>query len=154
MPFVAAKFDSMGSPTISAQRITAASAQTLLPQIQSFAQKQYGLRSLRVGRLEEFELWAESAAALPTPRFTLQIVDVANRNHTGIQHRCVVFFIPQGRENEWMFCTEEGLKQVAESAKCCRLIAVRCNRGHEFGDTEQLKAELSPIVLHFTPDHR
>jgi hypothetical protein len=102
----------MGVVTASASRMPVEAAKTFLPEIQQFAQAQYKLRDLQIGRFDEVELWSQEAAQLPTPRFTLLIADVANRSHALIDHTCAVFFIPQGREHEWIFSTEEGLKQV------------------------------------------
>jgi len=44
------------------------------------------------------------------PRYTLQIVDCAPSSNTPLV--CGVFLIPQGREHEWIFSSEDGLKQV------------------------------------------
>jgi hypothetical protein len=45
-----------------------------------------------------------------SPRYTLSIVDQVPPSGTPLP--CGVFLIPQGREHEWIFATEEGLKQV------------------------------------------
>lgn len=112
----------MGVVTASASRLPVETAKSLLPEIQQFAQNQYKFRDLQVGRFDEVELWPQEAAQLPTPRFTLLITDVATRSHALINHTCAVFFVPQGREHEWIFSTEEGLKQVRWlilSGSCC-----------------------------------
>ena len=46
------------------------------------------------------------------------------------------------RSHRYLFASDDGLRQVGDSAGCSRLIAVRFNRGHEFGDIEDVKAEL------------
>jgi hypothetical protein len=66
-------------------------------------------------------------------------------------HRCAVFLVPQGREHEWLFASEEGQWQLVEQASAARLILVTLNRGHQFGTSEQVQAELSPLVEGLAP---
>jgi hypothetical protein len=66
-------------------------------------------------------------------------------------HRCAVFLVPQGREHEWLFASEEGQWQLVEQASAARLILVTLNRGHRFGTSEQVQAELSPLVEGLAP---
>ena len=40
---------------------------------------------------------------------------------------------------------------MGESGDYQRLICVRMNRGHNFADMEEVKAELGPIVMDFMP---
>eukprot|EP00897_Mesotaenium_endlicherianum_P005937 jgi/Mesen1/5371/ME000268S04572 len=65
---------------------------------------------------------------------------------------CAVFLVPQGREHEWLFAAEEGQWQLVESARAARLILIRLNRGHTFGSSADVQAELSPLVLPLAPD--
>lgn len=66
-------------------------------------------------------------------------------------HRCAVFLVPQGREHEWLFASEEGQWQLVEQASAARLILVTLNRGHRFGSSEEVQSELSPLVEGLAP---
>jgi hypothetical protein len=58
----------------------------------------------------------------------------------GGRRSAAVFFVPSGRESEYQFSTPGGLATIAEQAQCRRLLAVRCNRPHEFPAMDQLQA--------------
>ncbi|RLN26968.1 hypothetical protein BBJ28_00010980 [Nothophytophthora sp. Chile5] len=130
---------------------------------QWFAMTQAALRQLQVGRQEIVELIAndESDASKGvaqgsdvggqvSPRFTLRLVDASLRGANG---SCAVFLIPQGREHEWMFATEEGANELAAGAGFSRLILVALGRGgHAFESTEQVQQELNAKVLELAPD--
>ena len=67
------------------------------------------------------------------PRFAVRILDVADAAPTP----CACFVIPRGQEHEHVFSSDEGLSQIAASAKCARLLAVALDparAGHAFGD--------------------
>ena len=57
----------------------------------------------------------------------------------------------QGRESEWLFASEEGQWQVAGQCGCRRVILVSLSRGHTFGPTAAVQAELSPLVEPLAP---
>ena len=52
---------------------------------------------------------------------------------------CAVFFVPSGREMEYQFSTPGGLATIAEQSGCRRLLAVRCNKPHEFPPMNELQ---------------
>lgn len=52
----------------------------------------------------------------------------------------------QGREQEWLFATEEGRWQVAAECLSKRVIFVILNRGHAFKGTQAVSKEISPLV--------
>lgn len=113
-------------------------------------------RTIKQDRFERVDLCADRRGAAdpdpggdpePGPRFTLMILDVSSSAPQGVS----VFIVPQGREHEYLFATQEGLLQIAESAACCRLIAVTLNRGHRFESLESVQSELSPVILDFAP---
>ncbi|KAG6613770.1 methyltransferase-like protein 13 isoform x1 [Phytophthora cinnamomi] len=130
---------------------------------QWFAMTQAALRQLKVGRQEIIELIAnnESDAAKGVgqkgsvdgqvnPRFTLRLVDASMRGPNG---SCAVFLIPQGREHEWMFSTEEGTNELAAGAGFSRLILVALGRGgHAFESTAKVQEELNAKVMELAPD--
>ena len=67
--------------------------------------------------------------------------------------RCACLLVPQGREHEYVFASDDGLLQIAGSAGCCRLVAVTLNArgGHEFGDAAEAQRELGRTVLELAP---
>ena len=81
-------------------------------------------------------------------RFRLSIVD-GEAGSSSLA--AAVFLVPQGREHEWMFGSEEGQQSLRDSAGTARLIVVSFGRGHVFGSTAEVQAELSPIVLSYLP---
>ncbi|RQM14888.1 hypothetical protein DD237_003055 [Peronospora effusa] len=128
---------------------------------QWFAMTQAALRQLKVGRQEVIELIANdekdmqvgehgSVEGQVNPRFTLRLVDVHTRGPNG---SCAVFLIPQGREHEWMFSTEEGANELATGAGFSRLILVALGRGgHAFESTAKVQEELNAKVMELAPD--
>ncbi|XP_066480188.1 eEF1A lysine and N-terminal methyltransferase [Tiliqua scincoides] len=62
-----------------------------------------------------------------------------------------IFIIPQGRETEWLFGTEEGRKQLAASAGFRRLVTVALHRDQHYEGMEAIQAELSEKVMELAP---
>ncbi|XP_042318478.1 eEF1A lysine and N-terminal methyltransferase [Sceloporus undulatus] len=62
-----------------------------------------------------------------------------------------IFIIPQGRETEWLFGTEEGQKQLAASAGFWRLVTVGLHRDQQYKDMGTIQAELSEKVMELAP---
>ncbi|ETK78092.1 hypothetical protein L915_15828 [Phytophthora nicotianae] len=126
---------------------------------QWFAMTQAALRQLKVGRQEIIELIANdemdankhlAVEGQVNPRFTLRLVDAHLRGPNG---SCAVFLIPQGREHEWMFSTEEGANELAAGAGFSRLIIVALGRGgHAFESTAKVQEELNAKVMELAPD--
>ena len=103
-------------------------------------------------RYEQYDLWDPLNQSVP--RFTIMIIDSNEISgislqlllvftlaliliyYTGHQRTCAVFFIPRGREFEFTFASEQGLRDIMAQAGCKRLFAVRCNRPHEFGSDQ------------------
>eukprot|EP00668_Euglena_longa_P029498 GGOE01036849.1.p1 GENE.GGOE01036849.1~~GGOE01036849.1.p1 ORF type:complete len:421 (-),score=97.91 GGOE01036849.1:111-1373(-) len=82
---------------------------------------------------------------LENGRFTATVLTMSNAHNT--TQKCACFLIPQGKEHEWMFATEEGQWQLYVSASATRLIIVALNRGHHFGNLQSVQQELGPHVL-------
>ncbi|KAF1795848.1 S-adenosyl-L-methionine-dependent methyltransferase [Phytophthora cactorum] len=130
---------------------------------QWFAMTQAALRQLKLGRQEIIELIANdekdatkglgqngAVEGQVNPRFTLRLVDAHMRGPNG---SCAVFLIPQGREHEWMFSTEEGANELAAGAGFSRLIIVALGRGgHAFESTAKVQEELNAKVMELAPD--
>ena len=80
------------------------------------------------------------------PRFMATVVDAA-----GGSRPAAVFLVPQGREHEWLFAIGEGQQQLAANCSAQRLVIVCLGRGHAFGTSPAVQAELSPLVLPLLP---
>jgi SAM-dependent methyltransferase len=84
------------------------------------------------------------------PRYAIKTLDVAEEAQTP----CACFVVPRGREHEFVFSSDEGLKQVAESAKCARLLVVNLDpqrAGHSYGDVRAVQRELEPLIKDLAP---
>ncbi|XP_048777270.2 eEF1A lysine and N-terminal methyltransferase-like isoform X2 [Ostrea edulis] len=81
------------------------------------------------------------------PRYTLHIVDVIE---TGLR-KFAIFIVPQGRETDWLFGSEEGRSHLAKNAGFERLVVVCLNRHHSYADMDSVKGELSSKVIELAP---
>lgn len=59
--------------------------------------------------------------------------------------------VPQGRETEWLFGTEEGRRQLAASAGFGRLLTVALHREQLYEGMAAIQAELSGKVMELAP---
>lgn len=55
------------------------------------------------------------------------------------------------RENDWMFSTDEGRKELVQSTDYQRLLVVTLSRGHAYASVDDVKAELSTKVMELAP---
>ncbi|NXX93492.1 MET13 protein, partial [Centropus bengalensis] len=65
------------------------------------------------------------------PRYTLHVVDNASVKPSRDNH-FAIFIIPQGRETEWLFGTEEGRRQLATSTGFRRVVTVALHREQHY----------------------
>lgn len=86
-------------------------------------------------------------SASTEPRYTLHVVDVPE---TGLR-KFAIFIVPQGRETDWLFGSEEGRNHLAKSAGFERLVVVSLSRHHTYVDMESVKQELSLKVMELAP---
>nr|XP_033816914.1 eEF1A lysine and N-terminal methyltransferase isoform X3 [Geotrypetes seraphini] len=84
------------------------------------------------------------------PRYTLYVVDSSSLRPTHT-NQFAIFIVPQGRETEWLFGTEDGRKQLAGSAGFRRLIVVALHRDQQYDGMEGIQSELSAKVLELAP---
>ncbi|NXH19905.1 MET13 protein, partial [Bucco capensis] len=84
------------------------------------------------------------------PRYTLHVVDSPSVKPSRNNH-FAIFIIPQGRETEWLFGTEEGRRQLATSAGFRRLVTVALHREQHYKDMASIQAELSAKVMELAP---
>ncbi|XP_053805805.1 eEF1A lysine and N-terminal methyltransferase isoform X2 [Vidua chalybeata] len=84
------------------------------------------------------------------PRYTLHVVDSPSVKPSRDNH-FAIFIIPQGRETEWLFGTEEGRRQLAASAGFGRLLTVALHREQRYEGMAAIQAELSGKVMELAP---
>ncbi|XP_071666356.1 eEF1A lysine and N-terminal methyltransferase isoform X3 [Patagioenas fasciata] len=84
------------------------------------------------------------------PRYTLHVVDSSSVKPSRDNH-FAIFIIPQGRETEWLFGTEEGRRQLAASAGFRRLVTVALHREQHYEGMAGIQAELSGKVMELAP---
>uniref|UniRef100_A0A8D2P5B7 eEF1A lysine and N-terminal methyltransferase n=1 Tax=Zosterops lateralis melanops TaxID=1220523 RepID=A0A8D2P5B7_ZOSLA len=84
------------------------------------------------------------------PRYTLHLVDSPSVKPSRDNH-FAIFIIPQGRETEWLFGTEEGRRQLAASAGFGRLLTVSLHREQHYQGMAGIQAELSGKVMELAP---
>ncbi|NWI66002.1 MET13 protein, partial [Todus mexicanus] len=84
------------------------------------------------------------------PRYTLHVVDSPLVKPSRDNH-FAIFIIPQGRETEWLFGTEEGRRQLAASAGFGRLVTVALHREQHYEGMAGIQAELSGKVMELAP---
>ncbi|KRT85302.1 methyltransferase [Oryctes borbonicus] len=84
------------------------------------------------------------------PRFTVYIVDILpERGHSPYAG----FIVPQGRESEWLFSTNEGRMQLAKLSKNNRLVIITLHRDQKYGTLDDVKEELNDVVRKFAPSN-
>jgi len=167
------------SPPVLLENTVIASEKVL--EMQEYHRKCYKYRDITTGRFEVIDFHASDAtiasygsanantnanatedSSIPSgvpmtaeifqkvPRFTITILDYS----TIAQRNCAVFIIPLNREAEYQFSTEDGLNDIAISAACKRLIAVRCNKPHVFPKNmsgSSLQEELNGLIVSLLP---
>ncbi|KAM6305409.1 eEF1A lysine and N-terminal methyltransferase isoform 2-T2 [Aegotheles albertisi] len=84
------------------------------------------------------------------PRYTLHVVDSPSVKPSR-DNRFAIFIIPQGRETEWLFGTEEGRRQLAASAGFRRLVTAALHREQLYEGMAGIQAELSGKVMELAP---
>ncbi|XP_060088414.1 eEF1A lysine and N-terminal methyltransferase [Heteronotia binoei] len=83
-------------------------------------------------------------------RYTLHVVHCPTVK-VSRDNRFAIFIVPQGRETEWVFGTEEGRKQLAASAGFRRLVTVALHWDQHYESMETIQAELSEKVMELAP---
>lgn len=100
-------------------------------------------RVIRRGESDEFRVWSSG----DSPRYYVTVVFASESSSA----TCLI--VPQGREHEFVFSSLCGLRQIASSCGCGRLISVRLNgHSHAFGDLDAVRQELSDVVVKLSPN--
>ncbi|XP_066548047.1 eEF1A lysine and N-terminal methyltransferase [Amia ocellicauda] len=84
-------------------------------------------------------------------RFTLNVVDCPPTVRPPRDHHFAIFIVPQGRESDWLYSSEEGRGQLALSAGFRRLVVVAMHRDQQYSDMQAVQSELSPMVMELAP---
>nr|SVE76276.1 EOG090X02SD [Daphnia longispina] len=82
-----------------------------------------------------------------TPKYTLFIVDRQCKSN----QKFAAFVVPQGRETDWLFGSNEGRRQLADNAKFQRLLVIHLGRDHQFASLDCVQTELAGIVSSLQP---
>eukprot|EP00884_Botryococcus_braunii_P023150 jgi/Botrbrau1/9519/Bobra.0211s0010.1 len=85
------------------------------------------------------------------PRFCAAVLDVDAGRMRAAARTCAVFIVPQGREHEWVFASEEGQRQIAAQCSTGRLIVLSLSHCQQYGSLEEVKKEASREVLPLLP---
>ncbi|OQR88051.1 methyltransferase [Achlya hypogyna] len=116
---------------------------------QWYSMSQLELNKIQPGRQRVIELMSSGSSALnTTPRYVIRLVDVQPQGPNGT---CGVFLVPQGREHEYLFATDEGALELASGAGFARFLIVALGRTHTFESLEAVQLELNPKILELSP---
>ncbi|KDO33001.1 hypothetical protein SPRG_02692 [Saprolegnia parasitica CBS 223.65] len=117
---------------------------------QWYSMSQLELKKVHVGRQRVIELMTSASTGLnTTPRYSIRLVDVHAQGPNGT---CGVFLVPQGREHEYLFATEEGAMELASGAGFSRFLIVSLGRTHTFESLEAVQLELNPKIMELSPE--
>ncbi|KAK3697176.1 hypothetical protein QZH41_013556 [Actinostola sp. cb2023] len=136
------------------QRVTTVSdIKSAIQSKQEYALVKQSLRKFNPGNSFSLELWSSETTdgvGHREPRYTLTVVDLPpSLSHSGLY---AIFIVPQGRETDWCFSSEEGRKDLASTAKYQRLVVVTLHRGHQYESIETIKQELSAKAMDLAPE--
>ena len=101
-------------------------------------------QTLNVNRLNHIYLFLENQPE--HYRYRLTVVDRPVIPTSNLSHVSAVVLVPAGREGEYIFSSQKGLLQLAESANCARVIAVSFGRHHAFESQTAVQDELAYVV--------
>ena len=77
-------------------------------------------------------------------RYNITISD-SNNNKMG-KSSCAVFLVPQGKENLYIYSSEEGQKSIMNQAGYSRIIFIFLNSGQLFTNLQQVQQELNAYI--------
>ncbi|XP_059840806.1 eEF1A lysine and N-terminal methyltransferase isoform X1 [Hypanus sabinus] len=84
------------------------------------------------------------------PRYTFYVVDQPSVRPAQANN-FAIFIVPQGRETEWIFGTDEGRRQLGKTAAFKRLLVVALHRDQLYQSMDAIQEELSGKVMEFAP---
>ncbi|XP_066930958.1 eEF1A lysine and N-terminal methyltransferase-like isoform X2 [Clytia hemisphaerica] len=121
---------------------------SLVKEQQDYVMVMDRLAKSKLDDILSIELWGDNETNNNSqdPRYTLTLVDGDMVN--GFYG---VFIVPEGRETEWQFSSENGRRELAEVIGYKRLAIASLHRGHTYENIDQIKEELSQKVLDVAP---
>ena len=73
-----------------------------------------------------------------TLRYVIEIIDSEEKEIRNLNN-CSVFVVPQGKENSYLFNSDEGVKDLSSQIKSSRLILAKLVTGNKFKNLEEVK---------------
>ena len=116
--------------------------------LQQYSMVKYHLAKHPIESPVYVDLWSDDESL--GPRYTLHVVDLPAQ--LGSNGMFAIFIVPQGRQLEWLFSTEDGRRQLAQSAGYQRLVVVTLHRDHRYGGVEEVKEEIASRALELAQD--
>jgi len=118
--------------------------------IQDITTSKHKLRSkLKMDELVRIELWApDTDKSHSLPRYTCTVSDLGRDGANG---SFGVFIVPRGKEQNWMFVSEEGIRQLVEQIGMTRLCVVTMQACHDYESMQHVQDELSAAVEGMAP---
>lgn len=100
-------------------------------------------KKLEPGQRTKFNIYNQDAHK--SLRYIVEILDAEDREVLAL-NKCSVFIVPRGRENTYVFNTDEGLKELVQQVKSSRVILAKMVAGNRYDNLEQVKTELNSII--------
>ena len=111
--------------------------------------KHGNLKELYKGRIVELKFELDpTLTKSELPKFKLVLLDNSSLD-IWLENTCAVFIVPQGKELEPMYSSDEGYKLLSSQLKYSRVILVCLNSGNNFVNFETVKKELEPTIVKF-----
>eukprot|EP00118_Oscarella_pearsei_P016535 m.158478 g.158478 ORF g.158478 m.158478 type:complete len:692 (+) comp38743_c0_seq11:626-2701(+) len=120
-------------------------------EMQAFGVAAKRLASLIPGEEVMLSLWSPGGKGSEKEvlRYSLCVIDIPPSKAKNGKY--AIFIVPQGRETEWMFSSEEGRSGLACSAGFHRVTMVTMIRGQTYESLDAVKRELSAYVMAYAP---
>lgn len=109
-----------------------------------------GLQRASIAEMNEVSIDLFHPTNPDKPRYTVHVVDQSPSRGNG---RYAAFIVPQGRETEWLFSTQEGRKKLLSSAKHDRLAIVSMHRDQNYNSWDDVKHEISASIKNLAPSN-
>ncbi|CAD8060411.1 unnamed protein product [Paramecium primaurelia] len=123
-------------------------AQEIIKKIQLQNHFVTSIHKLRQSQSFTLDIWDNNNKQ--TPRYKLDIYD-NDDSKILLQKTCGCFIVPQGREQSFLFGTEQGHKELIKQMKMSRCVIARMNPGHKFNNMKQVQQELSEPMKQLIP---
>lgn len=86
------------------------------------------------------------------PRYHLSIYDNNKSNYNENELSKVgVFIIPQSKENQWIYKSNEGRNKIVYQSKYNRIIFISIYRNNHYNSLDEVQKELNPLIPQYYP---